>query len=151
MSLQRSTVLQALFNLVSASAAYETASRRLVPWTEKVSQPAIFQRFVGEETQPLEGFGQPQLKTLHVEIWIYAKQQGPDSYPEDVFTPLLDALDTALAANTQFDGRQDLGMPDVVHHVWRQGEATYSSGEMGDQIVCHVPLRVLVVGNFSSP
>jgi len=149
MTLQRATVLNALFSLVSASSAWKTAERRLVPWTSTIEQPAIFQRLVGETHEPLPAYGLPQRVTMHVELWLYAKV-GVDDYPEDVFLPLLDAIDTALAANSTFDGRQTLGYPDLIEHAWREGQATYSQGEMGDQVVCLVPVHIAVVGQLGS-
>ncbi len=153
MILQRNTILSALFSLVSQTQGINSFSRRLMPWSSPASafsQPALFQRYVGDHHAPLVGFGQPQMITMHVEIWLYAKQNGPDSIPEDTFTPLLDALDTALAAGSTFDGRQTLGMPDIVQHVWREGESTYSSGELGDQIVCLAPLRIWTGATFGT-
>ena len=150
MALNRNTVLQALFTLLSASSAFATTGRKLQLWSDTVSQPALFQRLVGESHQPMSGYGQTQKVTMHVEVWIYAKNTGVDDPPEGVMLPLLDALDTALLANSTFDGRQTLGLPDVVVHAWREGEATYSQGDLGDQIICLVPVHIEIVGQLGS-
>jgi len=147
---QRLTILNASLALLSASASYEVAQPYLVPWGTQISQPAIMLRYVGDKYHPKEAFGLPQPVVLDMEVWIYAKAET-DQPPQIVFAPLLDALDTALAANSTFDGRQDLGMPDIVHHAWIEGEATYSQGELGDQIVCMLPFHVWVTGGFQSP
>jgi len=145
----RNTVLQALFNVVSASSGFQATGRKLVAWTEQTSQPALFQRIIGEEFAPLEGYGQPQKKTLHVELWIYAQTDIADT-PESVILPLLDALDTALATNTLYDGRQQLGLEGFVDHAWRQGETVISQGETGTQAIIVVPVRVSVIAPFTT-
>lgn len=155
MTLLRDTILQALFNVVSVATdaaslpIFITAQRRLAPWQTTTAQPALFQRLVGETFAPQEAFGLPQQKTMHVELWVYVKSAGADEPPEDVILPILDAIDTVLNGSTTFDGRQDLGLPDIVHHAWRQGEAIISQGELGDQCVCLIPVNILVVPNFS--
>jgi hypothetical protein len=152
MSLQRSTVLDALFTLLSASAAYVTTGRRLMHWTEvpAANQPALFQRLVGEDFAPLKGYGLPQEVTLKVEVWIYVNTQGPDSTPEDTILPLLDALDTALAKGAAFDGRQQLGLEGYVQHAWREGETTIAQGELDSQAICITTVHILVTAPFST-
>lgn len=148
-TIQRDTVLNALFTLLSSSSVWASTGRRLVHWTQAADQPAFFQRFIGETYEHLEAFGIPQIIKMHVECWIYAKS-GLAEDTEAVFLPLLDALDTALASNATFDGRQDLGLPDYVHHCYRIGDATYSNGDLADQIICHIPLEIMVYNAFGS-
>jgi hypothetical protein len=152
MTLQRSTVLDALFALVSSSAGYATSGRRLVPWNDQIAMPAIFQRQTGEVFEPLSGYGLPQKIVMDVEVWIYCKTGGPADTPEDAILPLLDALDTALAANTTFpEGRQTLGLAGYVDHAWREGDTVISQGEGTTTAVVVVPMKVSVISGFGSP
>lgn len=144
MALQRATVLNALFNLVSASSTFATASRRLQFWTETIAMPALFMRYTGEDWKQPQSYGVPQEVVFKVEVWIYVQNGAPDNPPDAAIMPLLDALDTALQANSSFGGRQTLGLDGYVIHAWREGETTIAQGEPANVAIMIVPLSVAV-------
>ena len=156
MSFTRETVLSALYALIDGNANFNATGRRLKLWGNQILQPSLIQRYIGENTEPLVGYGQPQRKTLHVEMWIYVKTDlladGNSDVPETYMAPLLDALDDALAAGTLYDGRQTLGLEGYVEHAWIEGETVFSQGEENTQAqaMAVVPMRILVVAPFTA-
>jgi hypothetical protein len=149
MPIQREAIMEALFGLINQNPAFNEWERRLKQPDEDVSQPAIYQRITGEDWAPMIGYGQPQMVTLHVEVWMYTLTGGPDDIPEQAILPLLDALDAALITGAAFDGRQQLGLEGYVQHAWREGETVIAQGELETQAVVVVPMRILVSGSFA--
>jgi hypothetical protein len=143
----RELVYTALFSLLSniqigGGAAFKTATRRLQHFADipPESRPAIYMQHTGETTNPSpRGF--PPKITLEVNVWIYVSTDQQPSGP--VINPLLDAVELALAPNSAAGGNvQTLG--GLVAHAWIEGATQIFEGDLGDDSVAIIPVRVLV-------
>jgi hypothetical protein len=144
MSATREAIDEAVFAyLTGATSPFLFSSRRLVHWTNQTVQPALFYRGIGEHHERQRGAGQPQIVTLHRQIWLYVNTGAPDSTPSSALNPLLDAIDALLAPNPYEPGRLTLG--GLVQEVWREGETIVTEGELGTQAVAICPLHILAV------
>lgn len=139
----REPIYAALYGLLSKSAAFQTASRRLRHWTDvsPAEQPALFQ------AQRLEkGISKstnlPTTYQLQADIWIYAYSNDPDVAPSQVLNPLVDAVAAALAPAPP--GAQTLG--GLVASCQISGDIEYDEGLLGDQAVAKIPVTLLVPG-----
>ncbi len=142
----REDILSALWTLISASPAWQTASRRLQFWTEdQIEQPAIYMRLDGESFAARKGYGIPQEVVLKVSFFIYALTDAVTAVPSQAVTPLLDALDAAIADDpTEPNGRQTLG--GLVQDVWREGETVIVTGEPDNQAAAVGQIHIRTVG-----
>jgi hypothetical protein len=119
---------------------FKTLTRRLKHWQDvpMEDQPALYMEHAGEVTQIVRG--QPARVVLEVNLWIYCRSEGDPVGP--VLNPLLDALDTAL--KPQNDGDHVLTLGGVVHHVWIEGQTQIFEGDLGEEAVAIVPVKMLV-------
>jgi hypothetical protein len=142
----RETIYAALFTLLSSSAEFRTASRKLVHWSDvgPEEHPAIFQRQVSEDR--ISQRGVPPKIQLRVEIYVYvhtlAQQLDPAVTPAQLMNPLLDALDAALAVDDMSNNVLTLG--GLVSHCWVDGKTENFEGLIGDQAVAIIPISILV-------
>lgn len=142
----RETIYAALFTLVSGSANFVTASRKLVHWSDlgPEEHPAIFQRQVDEVR--VEQRGVPPKIKLSVDLYIYvhslSQQLDPMVTPSQLLNPLLDAIDAALAIDDRSNNVNTLG--GLVSHCWIEGKTENFEGMIGDQAVAIIPISILV-------
>jgi len=133
--------MQALFNLVSSSASFVTASRRLRLWSDvgQTDTPALFQY----ERHDVYSNGKNYLPIveMNIDLYIYTKP-GLDSgvTPISVLNPLLDAIDAALAPSP-VTRRQTLG--GLVSHCWIEGKIMKDPGDLDGDGVAVIPLKIL--------
>jgi len=146
MNQSRETIYAALFALVSGSASFTTASRKLRHWSDVAIEehPALFQRQV-DETRLVQRGVPPKIQ-LHVELYIYvstlAQQLDPAVVPSQLMNPLLDALDAALVVDDLSNNVLTLG--GLVSHCWVDGKTENFEGMLGDQAVAIIPVSILV-------
>lgn len=147
----REPIYAALFQQFSALAGnapllFRTATRRLDTW-EGVSsddQPALLMRQFKE--QPTRVTGQPTKWQLDVRILIYAHTgAGSDKavVAAQILNPLLDAVDVALRIDDQ--ERRTCTLGGLVYSCAVDGEVEIHLGNMGDEAVAIVPVRIVVV------
>jgi hypothetical protein len=145
MPTSREEIFEALFNLISAPAIFQTSARRLLHWTKVPAQPAIFLRPYKEDVVPSptpQAFGLNPNYEMTAEAWIYCQNGDPNCPSGTQITDLLDLLDATMAANVTPQGRLTLG--GLVMHCWREGETIVASGEPNTQSVAIVPINILV-------
>jgi hypothetical protein len=141
----REQIYSALWALVSNSANYVTANRRLRHWsdTSTAEQPALFMSEKGGHAA-VRALGAPVVWTLYADFYVYAYSSDPYAAPASVLNPLLDALEAALAPSP-VTGIQNLGLPAMVQHATIAGKLETDEGVLGDQAVAVVPVEILCV------
>ena len=141
--MNREAIISALFALVSTSASFATASRRLKLWGSVPSseKPALFLVERGD-TYVRASEAVPEAVTMQLEIYIYI-EAGKDEtvVPASTLNPLLDAIDTALAPS-QLTGLQTLG--GLVSHCWIEGKLLKDAGDLDGDGVAVIPVKILV-------
>lgn len=134
--------MQALFLLVSGSAGFVTASRRMQLWgnLSPEQKPALFMRETGDEYTGAKNATPPAV-IMSVELYVYTAP-GMDSgiTPSSVMNPLLDAIDAALAPS-KVTGRQTLG--GLVWHCWIDGKVMKDAGDLDGDGVAVIPIKIL--------
>ena len=143
--ISREPIYAALFERVSAAAAFVTASRRLRHWSgmAPAEQPALFMR-QKEEVATVPTLGAPAVWTLVVNLYLYAHSSNRILAPATVLNPLVDAVEAALAPPAA-TGVQNLGLPDQVQHAYIAGKIETDEGVLRDQAVAIIPVEVLCV------
>ena len=141
--MNRESIMTALFNLISSSSSFNTASRRLQLWSNVAAtdKPALFLCERGE-TYTRASEAVPESVTLNVDIYIYidaGKDQGIT--PATFLNNLIDAIDAVLAPNP-LTGLQTLG--GLVSHCWIEGKIMKDAGDLDGDGVAVIPLRILV-------
>lgn len=138
----RETAYVALFNQLSTlmPTTFKTLTRRLKHWQDvpMEDQPALYMEHSGEVTQIVRG--QPSRTVLEVNLWIYVRSEGEAVGP--VLNPLLDAVEAVLQPKN--DGDHVLTLGGVVHHVWIEGQTQIFEGDLGEEAVAIVPVKMLV-------
>jgi hypothetical protein len=143
--ISREPIYAALWALVSQSADFATANRRLRHWSDigPAEQPAIFMAEKGSIAK-VKALGAPVVWTLYADFYVYAHSSDPYAAPATILNPLLDAVEAALAA-APATGIQDLGMPATVQHAYISGKIETDEGVLGDQAVAIVPVEIVCV------
>lgn len=136
----RETAYAALFNLVAAIPGIKTCTRRLKHWQDvaKEDQPALYMEHTGEVASPVRG--QPTRIVLEVNLWLYVNSEGEPVGP--LLSPLLDAIQDAFAPKN--DGDHTLTLGGLVHHCWIEGQTQIFEGDLGEEAVAIVPVKLLV-------
>ncbi len=139
----REPIYEALFALVSGSASFATASRRLRHWSDvgAAEQPALFmaqKSETAEERAPL-----PVKWRAMVDFYVYAQAPDELTAPAIALNPLIDAIEAALAPPAS-SNVQTLG--GLVSHAWIAGKIETDEGVLGGQAVAIVPIEILVSG-----
>jgi hypothetical protein len=133
--------MQALFALVSGSASFITASRRLRLWTDVPAseRPAIFQ-YERDDTYTL-GQQYTQRVEMNVDLYIYTAP-GNDSgvIPISILNPLVDAVDAALKPSI-VTRRQTLG--GLVSHCYIDGKIMKDPGDIDGDGIAVIPVKIL--------
>jgi|ERR1700691_1410401 len=137
----RESIMTALFNLVSGSASFVTASRRLQLWSSlsPADKPAIFQ-YERDDTYT-NGKQYLPIVEMNVDLYIYTAP-GMDSgiTPISILNPLIDAVDAALAPSI-VTKRQTLG--GLVSHVWIDGKIMKDPGDLDGDGIAVIPIKIL--------
>jgi hypothetical protein len=141
MTASRESIMQALFALVSGSASFVTASRRLKLWTDlsAAGKPAIFQ--YERDDVYTNGKNYLPIVEMNVDLYIYTAP-GMDSgiTPISILNPLVDAVDAALAPSP-VTRRQTLG--GLVSHVWIDGKIMKDPGDIDGDGIAVIPVKIL--------
>ncbi len=147
----REQVMTALFNLLSTSSSYQTASRRLQHWNSMIgsaSLPAIFVTQKTENHRKTSDNITPTLRTLQVDVWIYADTGLSQAVaPVTDLNNLIDAIDPraggVLKPDLPQQNRQTLG--GLVYDCWIDGELMTWPGDI-DGSVCAalIPVKILL-------
>jgi hypothetical protein len=141
--MNREAILSALFTLVSGSATFNTASRRLQLWTSVASsdKPAIFMTERGDNYMRASE-AVPEAVTMDVDIYVYTDAGKDQSIvPASILNPLIDAVDAALAPNP-LTGTQTLG--GLVSHCWIEGKIMKDPGDLDGDGVAVIPVKILL-------
>lgn len=139
----REQVYTALFDHMQNSgklSMIKVFTRRLKHWSDvqPEDQPALYMEHTGESAKVMRGL--PTAHVLSVNLWIYVKTDENPTGP--VLNPILDAIDASLAPQTDGENTQTLG--GLVHHCWIEGETQIFEGDLGDEAVAIVPVKILV-------
>lgn len=141
--MNREAIFSALFDLWTNAAGpqIQTSSRKLLHWVDvPLSQrPAAFQA-QGDQIA-VRTTGLPIKWTLEAKIYVYVSTAGAAS-PGAVLNPIVDAI-TAAFADTPVNGSQTLG--GLVQWARVEGDIVTSEGNLGDDEVCIIPIRILAV------
>jgi hypothetical protein len=141
--MNRESIITALFSLVSNSAVFATASRRMQLWSNVAAsdKPALFLCERGD-VYVRASEAVPESVTLNVDIFIYT-DAGKDqsSVPATALNTLIDAVDAALAPD-RLSGLQMLG--GLVSHCWIEGKIMKDSGDLDGDGVAVIPVKILV-------
>ena len=137
----REAIYAALFALVSGSAAFQTATRRIKEYSDvaQATQPAILMVELGEKWDA--PVGKPPVIALHCRLFIYCESNDPTQPVSTQLNGLLDAVMAALASTQWQNFRQTLG--GLVQHARISGDITIAEGLSG-QSEAIVPVEILV-------
>lgn len=138
----REAIMEALFSLVSGSASFATAARRLKLWGDVAStdKPALFMCERGDEYKGAERYTPPTV-TMNVDLFIYIDAGKDQSIiPASILNPLIDAIDAALAPSPS-TGRQTLG--GLVSHCYIDGKILKDPGDLDGDGVAVIPVKIL--------
>jgi hypothetical protein len=138
--MSREAIYAALFALVSGSASFATATRRVREYADvdQATQPAILLVELGEKWA--EPGVPPQAVTLRAKFLIYCESNDPTSPVSTGINTLMDAVVTALAP-PDIEDRQTLG--GLVYNVAITGEVTIAEGLSGQSEVS-IPIEIML-------
>ena len=136
----RETAFVALFNLVSGISGIKQCTRRLQHWADIPPEelPALYMQHTGETHNPSRGL--PDKIVLEVSLWLYVRSEELAVGP--ILNPILDAIGQAFVPS--ITGENTLTLGGVVHHCWIEGQIQIFEGDLGDEAVAVVPLKILV-------
>jgi hypothetical protein len=137
----REAIYAALFALVSGSASFRTATRRIKEYSDVAqgTQPAILQVELGEKWDA--PVGKPPVVALNCRFFIYCESNDPTQPISTQMNALLDSVMNALASTQWQNYRQTLG--NLVQHARISGDVTIAEGLSG-QSEAIVPVEILV-------
>ena len=137
----REAIYAALFALVSGSASFRTATRRIKEYSDVAqgTQPAILQVELGEKWDA--PVGKPPVVALNCRFFIYCESNDPTQPVSTQMNALLDSVMNALASTQWQNYRQTLG--NLVQHARVSGDVTIAEGLSG-QSEAIVPVEILV-------
>ena len=126
---------------VPMSTGFLTTGRRVIPWNQVGSQPALFLRGVEEDLE-YENIVL-QVQTIDAEIWIYSNAgQNPNVVPETALNNLMDAVQAAFAPDLPGTYRFTLGQ--LVHWCRLEGRVIKDPGDASGQAIALMPVRITV-------
>lgn len=139
----REAIYQAVFDKIKTASDFVTASRRLRHWQDVAitDQPALFMAQRSESVQMRPGLN--PVRTLRVDVYLYARTNDPDVAPGQILNPLLDAVLATLATPDDLITNK-LTLGGLVQHCWVEGSIETDEGVLGDQGVCIVPVVILI-------
>ena len=136
----RETVYVALLALLASLPQLKVCTRRLKHWQDVPAedQPALYMEHSGEIAVPVKGL--PTKIVLELNLWIYVRNAGDAAGL--VLNPVLDAIEKALQPINEGDHALTLG--GLVHHCWIEGQTQIFEGDLGEEAVAIVPVKLLV-------
>jgi hypothetical protein len=141
----RETIMAALLARLQTTAGVVTVSRRVKLWTDvpPAEQPAIFIAEHGEDVAH-RSENTPGLVTIGVDLFVYVYTGEPGGVPATTLNTVLDAIDAALAPSgaDMVRGRQTLG--GLVSHCFVNGSVFKDPGDLDNQGLAVVPIKILV-------
>lgn len=141
----REQVVTALFNLLSGSSTFVTASRRFQLWNQvpDSQKPALFIREPSEQHAKNRN-ATPAVRTLDIEVYLYtAVGKDPNAVPASMLNKLIDAIDPTSGGVLAPDshGRQTLG--GLVADCFIDGEVLKEPGDLTGQGAAMIPLKIV--------
>jgi hypothetical protein len=136
----RETAYLALFARLQNITGIKNCTRKLTHWQDSPmeNQPVLYMEQGGEVRNPVQGL--PARLVLEANLWLYVSTQGDPVGP--VLNPLLDAIGDTLEPIVAQNNRQTLG--GVVHHCWIEGQTQVFEGNLGEEAVAIIPVKMLV-------
>lgn len=136
----REQAYTALFAKLQAIGVFKICTRRLQHFTQVAPEdhPVLFMEHSGEVVQPVRGL--PARVVLEVNLYVYVRSDGEAVGP--VLNPVMDAIDAAIAPKNDGDHTQTLG--GLVHHCWVEGQTQIFEGDLGDEAIAIIPVKILV-------
>lgn len=136
----REPISVALFAKLSGVPGLVTTSRILEHFADvpAVNQPALFQTPAAQS--PIRVRGLPPKWQCEYIATIYVNRASSD-VPDTALNTILDAIEVALAPLPAAEV-QTLG--GLVEHCWIEGDIEIGLGSLGQQLICNVPIKVLV-------
>ena len=130
----------ALFTLLQGISGIKTCTRRLNHWADlpPESQPAIYLQ-VGNENRTQQR-GLPPHITLEASVWVYVNTEGEPAGP--VINAVLQGIDAVLQPMEQVTNPNTLG--GLVRNCWIEGVTSIYEGDLGDQAVAVIPVKMLI-------
>lgn len=115
----------------------KTFTRRLKHWSEVSAedQPALYLELSGESRTTVTN--RPPIITLESNIWLYVKTEDAEVGP--ILNPILDIIEAAFKT---FDGHTET-LGGLVHRVWIEGSTQIYEGNLADEAVAVIPLRIM--------
>jgi hypothetical protein len=153
----RSAVSAALFNLLSSitwlpigsstPVGFATLGRRVRIWTDVSpdQQPALFMQKLDEQIMQDQAYGATRY-LLHYRLWVYLRADAssdPTTNNEDLFDPVLDALDKAINASGYPPFYVPQRLAGLVENVWIDGRIDLDPGQLDQQVVATIPISVV--------
>lgn len=126
---------------VACTTGFLTFGRRLIPWDQVTSQPALFMREPDEELLYPETI--LQIQVMKAEVWIYSKAgANPDIAPITALNNLLDAVQAAFAPDDPIQQRFTLG--GLVHWCRLEGKIDKEPGDLDGQAIAVAEVLITV-------
>ena len=141
----REAIYAAVWELAAGAAPFASKNRRLRHWVDlaPAEQPALFMSEKGG-LATVKALGAPIVWTLYADFYVYAHSSDPYLAPAAILNPLIEALEAALAPSPT-TGTQNLGLPEMVQHVYIAGKVQTDEGVLGDQAIAIVPVEILCI------
>jgi hypothetical protein len=140
-SIDRESIMEALFALLKACPPFLTVERRVRPWSSVVEQPALFLSNSKEEWPDPAARGLPRKVVITVELLIYCKTPLSE-VPSRQLNCLVRAIEEVLAPAGAMANWQTLG--GLVQHCWIGGELQHFPGDLAEQAFAQIPVKILV-------
>lgn len=140
----RETIMSSLFSKFEAAmpVTWVTVTRRLKLWDDVAPtlQPYLCLAEHDEEYMK-RAIGQPPILVLPITFVMYLHTVDSVTPLSPTINGIMDALDTFFAPDN-FNGRFTLG--GLVEHCWIEGKVFKDPGDLDDQGMITVPVRILV-------
>ena len=137
MNIAREDVMTALAALVGGALGL-TVGRRVLMWSKVTAQPACFIRNIGDIYGDAGQIMVPV--TMHCEVWIYARADGPDVAAGPILNGLVDTLEAAFASYDPASNRLTLG--GLVQDCRLEGDSVFDPGDLDGQAKAVIPVKI---------
>lgn len=118
-----------------------STGRRLIPWQNVTSQPALFLRGGDDDNQYPNTILQEL--TMHAEVWIYSRAgEDPSVAPESALNNLIDCVQAAFAPDDPMRQRFTLG--GLVYWCRLVGRIEKTPGDLDGQAVAVADVEIIV-------
>jgi hypothetical protein len=137
----REPIVAALFAKVAGATGLVTSSRTLKHFSEvqPQDQPALFVSPVSQMATRTRGI--PTRWTLDIDIYIYVSRETV-AVPDTALNTILDSIESSLAP---LPAQEVQTLGGLCEHCWIEGAIQIDIGALGSQVLCTVPIRILVV------